>query len=543
MAPATGIVPVMGDDDLGPEGFGTRGIPSAKKGYDKRVVDTMVAEAVARWAELKQRFDVLQAEVNRAGGLDHLTRDLKAVGEEVTRILETAREAADAMRTRAREDAAAILTAAETRGAEIKKSGEDDAFAARRDAWDTGTELLALVRDTSSAIIADAEDDALLVRAEAERESHRRLAVTRKEQDDILRNARYELDRQVAAARDLAAEMLSAAHNDEAALDPSSDQDARRRELLADIERLRVSRGIEEVAVLPAEPTPVRSTRDDSFFRDFDPGVGDFSESVAAEVEQMGGRPRTATVAPPAPTPNRRGAVRNDADDVGTLFEALRTTSEVEVVERMAPDPITFHARVVIPALNIGVHDLKRRIVDLQAAALEALRTTGWSPDARAILAEITPSLDQAVQRASNGGVDGARALAGVEVKAPIGSDRARRLMAMMSQELTSQLRSAVGGDGGVEGAANRLGKVFRSWRTDECQRWVRAIVDAAYHDELLAALAGGGYSMVRGVSEGNSCADCPANGGAMWDPAGDPPEGTRLPPAHLGCVCTITPA
>ncbi|HEX5631334.1 MAG TPA: hypothetical protein VFY15_06725, partial [Acidimicrobiia bacterium] len=116
------------------------------------------------------------------------------------------------------------------------------------------------------------------------------------------------------------------------------------------------------------------------------------------------------------------------------------------------------------------------------------------------------------------------------------------RLMAMMSQELTSQLRTAVGGEGGADASATRLGKVFRSWRTDECERWVRAIVDASYHDELLAALVEGGYRAVRGVTEGHPCTDCPAATGAVWDPSGDPPDGTRVPPAHLGCVCTLAP-
>ncbi len=535
----------MGDDELGPEGFGTRGIPSAKRGYDKRVIDTLVAEAVERWAELKRRYDALETEVNKAGGMDHLTRDLKAVGEEVNKILATAREAADAMRERARQDAADIVAAAEARSAALHASGDEDALAARRDAWETGTHLLDLVREMSAAIVAEAEDDALLVRAEAERESHRRLAVTRKEQDDILRNARYELDRQVSSARDLAAEMLEAVHTDETSLGTAPDHDVRRLELLAEIERLRTTRSIDEVAVLPAEPPPVRR-RDGSFDRDrdHDPDHDDFSDSVAAEVELMG---ETGPAAPPrgsAPVPASSGrrSARSDADDVGTLFEALRVTAEVEVVEREAPDPIGYHARVVIPAVNIGVRDLKRRIVDLQAAAIEALKTKGWSPDARSILAEITPSLEHAIQRAGNGGVDAARALAGVEVDAPSGSDRARRLMAMMSQELTSQLRTAVGGEGGADASATRLGKVFRSWRTDECERWVRAIVDAAYHDELLAALVEGGYREVRGVTEGHPCSDCPAATGAVWDPSGDPPDGTRIPPAHLGCGCTLAP-
>lgn len=531
----------MGDDDLGPEGFGTRGIPSAKKGYDKRVVDTLVAEAVERWAELKRRFDTLQAEVDRAGGLEHLTRDMKAVGEEVAKILEVAKEAADGMRSRARADGDAIVAAAEERRAELIKGGEDDALQARRDAWETGTELLALVRETSSAIIAEAEDDALLIRAEAERESHRRLAVTRKEQDDLIRNARYELDRHIAMARDLAAEILTTANTEEVSLTPTPGQDERRRELLAEIERLRAIRGIDEIAVLPAEPAAIRP-REDAFYRDFDDGRPDLSESLAAEVEQLGGPQGTKRAASTKVAASQR-STRTAADDVGTLFEALRTTAEVEVVvERVAPDPIGFHERVVIPALNMGVRDLKRRIVDLQAAALEALRTTGWSPEARTILGQVTPALDQAVQRASTGGLEAARALAGVEVDSPVGSDRARRLMAMMSQELTSQLRTAAGGDGGPEETATRMSKVFREWRTDECERWVRAIVDAAYHDELLAALGDGGYSAVRGVSEGSPCAECPAATGAVWDPAGEPPEGTRLPPAHLGCTCTIAP-
>jgi hypothetical protein len=374
VADSAGIVPVMGDDDLGPEGFGTRGIPSAKKGYDKRVVDTLVAEAVERWAELKRRFDALQSEVDRAGGLEHLTRDMKAVGEEVARILEVAKEAADGMRSRARADGDAITTAAEIRAAELTRGGEEDAFQARHDAWETGTELLGLVRETSSAIIAEAEDDALLIRAEAERESHRRLAVTRKEQDDMIRIARYELDRHIAMARDLASEILTTANTEEVSLTPTPGQDDRRRELLADIERLRATRGIEEVSVLPADPIPARP-REDSFYRDFDSGMTDLSESLAAEVEQLGGTRGARPAAAAKVAAAERRSTRTGADDVGTLFEALRTTAEVEVVvDRVAPDPIGFHERIVIPALNMGVRDLKRRIVDRRRGT-GALRT------------------------------------------------------------------------------------------------------------------------------------------------------------------------
>jgi len=549
----------MVDDDLGPEGFSTRGIPSAKRGLDKRVVDNLVAEAVERWAELKRRYDALQAEVDRAGGLEHLTRNLKSVGDDVTKILEVAKEAADRMRERAQTDMTTANAALEEQAAAVVREAEQQAFQMRGDAWNTGIELLDLVRETSSAIIAEAEDDALLIRAEAERESHRRLAVTRKEQDDILRNARYELDRQIAVARDLAAEMLETAQEEGIELHPTPEQDMRRRELLDDIERLRALRGIEEVSVLTAEPIMARSRddrirREDSGFRDFEPGLGELSDSLAAEVEQLGGKRGSAVSTAPPKAASRR-LPRSDSDDVGTLFEALRTTSDVEVVveteepververvPRPTVDPLVVHERAVVPAHNLGLRDLKRRIVDLQAEALEALRTTGWTPEPRALLAALAPSLDQAVQRASAGGVAAARTLAGIEVDGPIGSDRARRLMSMMAQELASQLRSAAGAEGSTEEIAARMSKVFRAWRTDDIERWVSAIVDAAYHDELLAALADGGQAGVRGVSDGAPCAECPAATGAVWDPAGPPPDGSRIPPAHLGCTCTIVP-
>ncbi len=546
----------MVDDDLGPEGFSTRGIPSAKRGLDKRVVDNLVAEAVERWAELKRRYDALQAEVDRAGGLEHLTRNLKSVGDDVTKILEVAKEAADGMRERGQADVAKITAAAEEQRAALIAEAEQQANQLRGDAWNTGMELLDLVRETSSAIIAEAEDDALLIRAEAERESHRRIAATRKEQDDILRNARYELDRQIAIARDLAAEILETAQEEGIEVHPTPEQDMRRRELLDDIERLRALRGIEEVSVLTTEPVMARSRddrirREDAGFRDFEPGLGELSDSLAAEVEQLGGKRGSVSTA--APKAGGRRQPRSDSDDVGTLFEALRTTSEVDVVveteesveqvHRPTVDPLVVHERAVVPAHNLGLRDLKRRIVDLQAEALEALRTTGWTPEPRALLAALAPSLEQAVQRSSAGGVAAARTLAGVEVDGPIGSDRARRLMSMMAQELASQLRSAAGAEGSTEEIAARMSKVFRAWRTDDIERWVSAIVDAAYHDELLAALADGGYAEVRGVSGGTPCAECPARTGVVWDPAGEPPDGSRIPPAHLGCMCTIAPA
>ena len=87
------------------------------------------------------------------------------------------------------------------------------------------------------------------------------------------------------------------------------------------------------------------------------------------------------------------------------------------------------------------------------------------------------------------------------------------------------------------------MARVFRAWRSDEAERWVRAVAYAAYHDSLLAGLAVSGVSAVAPVAAGLLCAECPAGRGEGWDPAGRPPAGTRRPPARPDCVCTVAPA
>ena len=334
--------------------------------------------------------------------------------------------------------------------------------------------------------------------------------------------------------------MLSTAHTEEIALVPTPGQEDRRRELLGDIERLRASRASKRSTSCPrsrlrfvaAIRFPATSTRGILISATHSPTRSSDSATAGPTVHPMSLR---------TPAASRR-APKATADDVGTLFEALRTTAEVDVlVGTIAPDPISFHESVVVPAFNLGLRDLKRRIVDLQAVALEGLRSTGWSPEARAVMTELAPSLDQAIQRASVGGVDAARVLGGVEVHEPVGSDRARKLISMMSQQLTSELRAAGAGETGPEETAVKMSRVFRTWRTDEIERWVRhrrcglSRRVAPVPLPTVATTQFGGFLKDRR-------AECPAASGAAWNPSGPPPDGTRLPPAHLGCTCTIAP-
>ncbi|WKZ82277.1 MAG: hypothetical protein QY307_09350 [Acidimicrobiia bacterium] len=529
----------MGDDDLGPEGFGTRGIPSARRGYDKRVVDTLVSEAVERWGELKRLYDELRQAVDASGGLENLQRDVSAVGEEVNRILEAARDAGEGMRLRALADSEQLGHEATAAAAEMIAEAEAQAFELRREAWETGTELLDLVRQLAGEILAEAADEAALIRAEAEKEAHRRLALARKEQDEMIRSTRFEIDRHVAQARDLAAEMLSGESTEETMLSAETSSEERRRRLMSEIDRLRAAKGIEGVKVLSATPPP---EDDEILFGELDPQAPGLSEALAAEVERLSGeRPDTRPVSPPSPSGPAARPAPATGDDLGTLFEALRTPVQGSLQMDEPSDAVSLRERVLLPLHNVGVREIKRRVVDLQNAALAGLRQGSWVPDPAEFADDLHPALEPAITKAAAAGLDAARVLAGVEGARPGRPRRAHDLVVAMTQELASQLRAGIAGNGGDP--SSQVSRVFRAWRTDEAERWVRAVVDAAYHDQLLEALAGAGFTSVRAVAPGATCTECPAAGEITWDPAGAPPDGYRLPPAHPGCTCTITPA
>lgn len=529
----------MGDDDLGPDGFGTRGIPSARRGYDKRVVDTLVSEAVERWAELKRRYDELRTAVDASGGLENLQRDVSAVGEEVSRILEAARDAGEGMRLRALADSEHLIAEATATAAGLVAEADEQAFELRGDAWETGSELLDLVRQAAADIFAGAEDEAALIRAEAEKEAHRRLALARKEQDEMIRKARFEIDRQVAQARDLAAEMLSGEPTEETAVSAGTSSEDRRRRLMDEIERLRVSKSIEAVTVLSAAPPP---EDDELLFGELDSQAPGLSEALAAEVERLSGeRPDSRAVSPSLPPEKVVRTAPATGDDLGPLFDALRTPVQGSLQMDEPGDAVSLRERSLLPLHNVGVREVKRRVVDLQNAALAGLRQGSWTPDPAEFAGDLLPALEPAITKAAAAGLDAARALAGVEGARPGRPRRAHDLVVAMTQELASQLRAGIAGNGGDP--SSQVSRVFRAWRTDEAERWVRAVVDAAYHDQLLEALAGAGYTSVRAVAPGATCDECPAAGEITWDPAGAPPDGYRLPPAHPGCTCTITPA
>jgi hypothetical protein len=579
----------MASEGPGPEDLTADGLPTARRGLDRRAVTRLLREASARWAQVQAERDELVAHIEERGGIENLTRDLREIGEHVSRMLGDAQEAAERR------------TAAETEAADIRQQAELDAFQMRSDAWSAGSDLLDHVRLTAAAMIEQAESDVLITRAEGEQEAHRNIAEARRQAGEITRAARNEGERAVAEARRRAEEIVGEAARKGEAVEgddaqPTAEEEPRGPRLRAVGWGVKVIESDEEV-----EPTPKPGSDP------HDPGYGD---ALAAEVEQLraeeGGEPyppwhadgiddseRVVTepqpvvepidvaeflglpdrekgeesaetepepevavdageeVSAPEEEPAVEESVPTEAESapgggiLSELFERLRSgahevatevaesapvdePTETASEEPMPTEPIPAEFasvseaidrrnRLLLPIHNDAMREVRRRLVDLQNEILDEIRVAKrkrWSPEPESIERPLAGALEPVVHG----------------------------LIRAMAEDLFADLEGAV--DRGVTGAAlsEEAARVFRSWRNDVAQRWVHSITYAGYHDSLLAGLVTAGVTEVVGVRHGHVCGECPAASSATWDPAGPPPEGTKIPPAHLDCTCTVTP-
>jgi len=546
----------MAEESLGPDYLTTRGIPTSRRGYDKRVVDAVLAEARTHWQALVDKHEELVAQVEETGGLEFLGKELTAIGQEVGEVLDAAQKAADGIRARSREEADQIQREAAATAEELVAEADQQAFDLRQDAWNSGMELLDSADAERERVLRAAKDDALLIRAQAEKDAHRHIAGAERESGDLIRQARYEADRLLNQARELAQQIIDRAAAPQY-LDPSDAVQvndpaagAARDEILGEIDRIRTEQSIESVKVFENEPR--LPSRDDDDV--------DLSDVLAADVEELWSSPEESEPepAPSPPSPRRQPeVVRVDTspaadqfgtdDDVGTLFEALRETGETEPVgeeERLPADPFELREQLVLPIVNEGVRDAKRRIVDLQNEALSGLRGAGWEPDPPTIGRLLGSGLEPMILKAASAGARAADPLAGLKGSVAEPGERATQVVTSLSASLSGQLGAALEAATGPEQAAEAVSKVFRSWRDDGAQRWVRRVVHTAYHDSLLAAMRAGGVDKVAPVSgDGPTCDECPVADGGSWRPGRTPPEGTSLPPATLHCSCTIVVA
>jgi hypothetical protein len=222
-------------------------------------------------------------------------------------------------------------------------------------------------------------------------------------------------------------------------------------------------------------------------------------------------------------------------------------------VLRLAPeldalDPFELRDRLLLPVTNKALRSLKHEIVELQNVALEELRTGGdaWRPDGEAMAATAGSVLGDLADQSARAGADAAGEMVGIDPPAQtvaLPDDAHLAVGTALADEVTHALERAATSDAGPRQTATAVSRVFRAWRTDEAERWVRHLAVRSYHRELLAVLAAAGIDRVEGVPAAPLCAECPAAVTATWTPGGEPPPGTALPPAHLACACTVAPA
>ena len=178
------------------------------------------------------------------------------------------------------------------------------------------------------------------------------------------------------------------------------------------------------------------------------------------------------------------------------------------------PDPLDLRERLLLPVQNRALRRVKEGIVELQNVALDSLRVTGGWEGLSAAAATLEAALDPVAEEGAEAGAAAAGAFIGGEAPAPVITARSGTLVRAMAGDLAGQVKAAVAGSSGagpLEVAA-AVARVFRAWRSDEAERWVRAVAYAAYHDSLLAGLAvsgvgcgrpGGGRAAVRRVPGG----------------------------------------
>ena len=287
----------MPDQEMGPDSLVPKGLPSARRGYDHHAVEDLLRRAREAWAALQEEHRRLLSEIDRAGGLEYLARDLGSVGGDVGRLLADAQEASRGLRERARSDSAARLAAAVVEARRLVAEAEAQSFHLRADAWAAAEGLLQQAEDAHRSGLAAADAEVLLIRAEAEQEAYRLVATAKREAQDITRGARFEAERTVLEIRAQPERILP--------VDPEP---------------------VAPAPAPPAEPAASRARR-----RRTPVAPEPAREDVIRVIQPPGARRSAETGLDPA----------SYGDALAAEVEALRVTDEVEVVRvERAPAPV-----------------------------------------------------------------------------------------------------------------------------------------------------------------------------------------------------------
>lgn len=259
-------------------------------------------------------------------------------------------------------------------------------------------------------------------------------------------------------------------------------------------------------------------------------------EPEPSEIDSLFKSLRSPGAAAPDPTPN--GSV--------TAVATAVATAQVPATD-WAVDPFELRDRLLLPISNRALRELKRSIVEVQNEMLEELRTRGddWSPDLEAVAAALGPELRTLAAESHVAGYTAAAELTGTNTTPHPNvepADPTEHVGGVLVDELNDALRRSRTAGAGERELAAAVSKVFRTWRTDGAERWLRSASFASYHDGLLWGLEELAVPKVRGVVNGISCSECPGALGERWTPGETLPEGTGIPPIHVDCQCTLAP-
>ena len=262
--------------------------------------------------------------------------------------------------------------------------------------------------------------------------------------------------------------------------------------------------------------------------------------------------------------------------DIEALFARLRRPSEPEpiadvrdaevstgeILEDAAPDEPAPELRVVpplkeadgferrdrmlLPIENRGLRGLKRRIVELQNRVLEELRTSSgeWRLGRGLVIEMMGDELDAVLLDSFRAGhVAAAESVSKEEPQLTGGPEQGAA--ELFTTDLHHDVQTVIdrGSSGGNRRMSSDVGRVFRSWRTDEAERHVRQAARRAFNDGLLAGYARLGVPLVEVAAPGRPCGACAADSGISWPPGAGLPEGIAVPPVGPSCDAMLVPA
>ncbi|MGH8946510.1 MAG: DivIVA domain-containing protein [Acidimicrobiia bacterium] len=526
--------------DISPQDLRNAEFKTVLRGLDRGEVEATLQSAADRLEGLEREVQGLHTRLEQADVPD-VKAEFEAIGAEVTEILQAATEAANSIRERSTTDAARWRSEAMAEAEENRRSAAADAEALRRDAWVTGTELLDQAQRLAKAMRDQAERDVLTIQGEAEREAHRLTSGARRETEDLVRIATMDAEKMIVDATRRRDDIIAQANRQaSAAQERTRALEQRRDELLEELESVRATLtrlegGLEErrdrLDVASTEPSSVRvvhpptedASKSDSWAvgetvriipREDRPRF-DSSRSELPEEEEPEPVAEQVEVVPEPPAAEAEPAVEADtkpqpeADDVESLFDSLRSAGETKgeappgedegaageeepavAGEKSSYDWIEERDSRLLAVTNRALRGVKKAMTEMQNIALDGLRTDeGWLPDEEPIANAVRADLIALWTESYAAGHSVAELMTGSKVRRPATphAETPSQFAASVGEAIRSAVRGAGQGQKERQAAAAR---VFRLWRSDEAERWMRETAIVAYETGIEDSLS-----------------------------------------------------